>query len=45
MLRDVIEALMANPECETGAPALGAALRNINRVQRAKPGRSSAVRY
>jgi serine/threonine protein kinase len=34
-VRDVLEALMANPECNSGsAPNLGAIFRNINRVQR-----------
>jgi serine/threonine protein kinase len=41
-MRDVVEALMANPECEAGASELGAILRNINRVQRAKPWRSGS---
>jgi serine/threonine protein kinase len=40
-MREVIEALMANPECSTVAPELGAALRNLNRVQRSKPWRST----
>jgi hypothetical protein len=42
-LRDVLEALMANPECDAGASQLGATLRTINHVQRAK--RASSGRW
>jgi serine/threonine protein kinase len=41
-VRDVVEALMANQECSTGASQLGTVFRSINRVQRGKPGRSWA---
>ena len=41
-MREVIEALMANPECNTVASDLGAALRNLNRVQRSKPWRTAS---
>jgi serine/threonine protein kinase len=42
-LREVIEAMMANPTCDTGAAQLGDALRKINRAQRSKPWRASAT--
>lgn len=42
-LRDVIEALMANPTCDEGAAKLGEAFRQINRTQRSKPWRTSAA--
>lgn len=46
MLREVVEALMANPTCDEGAKELGTAFRKINRAQRAKPWRiSSATTY
>jgi hypothetical protein len=36
-LRDVVEALMANPTCESAASELAKYLRNINSVQRSRP--------
>jgi serine/threonine protein kinase len=42
-VRDVIEALMANPQCDRVAAELGVTLRKINRVQRGKPWRASAA--
>lgn len=43
-VRSIIQALMANPECNSeDSAALGAILRNINRVQRSKPSRLSAA--
>jgi hypothetical protein len=36
-MRETIEALMANPTCEEAAKSLGAVLREVNRVQRARP--------
>jgi hypothetical protein len=41
-VREVIEALMANPECSSGASELGTIFRNINRAQRSRPWRSAA---
>jgi len=41
-MREVVQALMANPECNTVASDLGAALRQLNRVQRSKPWRSAS---
>ena len=41
-LREVIEALMANPNCDKGAPELGKVLQKVNRIQRGKPWRTSA---
>lgn len=35
-LRDVIEAMMANPTCDEGAKELGGVLRKLNQAQRAK---------
>lgn len=35
-LREVIQALMANPTCDTGSSQLGQAFRNVNKAQRAK---------
>ncbi|HEV2522279.1 MAG TPA: hypothetical protein VGT24_07850 [Candidatus Acidoferrales bacterium] len=42
-LREVIEAMMANPTCDKGAARLGDALRKINRAQRSKPWRAAAA--
>lgn len=41
-LREVIEALMANPTCDQGAVELGQARQKINRIQRSKPWRMPA---
>ena len=43
-MREVIEALMANPSCDAAASSLGVALRNLNRIQRSKPWRATAPR-
>ena len=36
MVREVVEALMANPACEAGAVELGEVFRKINKIQRSK---------
>ena len=36
MLREVLQALLANPECDTGYIELGAALRAVNQAQRSR---------
>ncbi len=41
-IREVIEALMANPTCATGATQLGEAYRQVNKIQRSRPKRLSA---
>lgn len=43
MLREVVEAMMANPTCDEGAKELGTAFRKINRAQRAKPWRTTSA--
>ncbi len=44
MLREVVEALMANPTCDEGAKELGTAFRKINRAQARNRGESAALR-
>ena len=41
-MREVIEALMANPTCDVGANELGEAFRKVNQIQRSRPRRVSA---
>jgi serine/threonine protein kinase len=41
-MREVIEALMANPTCDLGAAELGEAFRKVNQIQRSRPRRQSA---
>jgi len=43
-VREVIEALMANPECDAGASELGEILRNTNKVQRSRPWKTAAFK-
>jgi serine/threonine protein kinase len=43
-IREVTEALMANPTCDAGASELREALRKINKTQRSRPWRASAYR-
>ncbi len=43
-IREVIEALMANPTCDAGAAELGEAFRKINKTQRSRPWRAAAYR-
>ena len=41
-IREVIQALMANPTCSSGASELGVAFKKVNRIQRSRPWRMSA---
>jgi serine/threonine protein kinase len=42
-VREVVEAMMANPSCDDGAKSFGEFLRKINRAQRSKPWRASSA--
>ena len=41
MLREVLQALLANPECDTGSVELGVAFRAVNQAQRSRSSRTT----
>ncbi|PYT50327.1 MAG: hypothetical protein DMG43_15035 [Acidobacteria bacterium] len=47
-IRDLLETLLANPSCTSGADEMAEVLKKINRIQRARPrtaARAAAAEY